>query len=198
GHHLPRYLRALLGPGTPRLRPAPGRGHVRRRGAAHAHGAFRVANRPALDRYPAWHRAASGKRLIGLSLSSRGALLRWSHRSGGYVLDVLLLVRRVPIPNGRCPESAVSLREDAWLRESPGTVRRGTGPAGAAPRQLPAGLHAPCADQRRLRSRPAALSRRPRRVSGALRIARGRPSGPGAVRSGREGSGPCPPPSRGR
>ena len=45
-HHLPRHLRALLGPGAPRLRPAPGRDHVRRRSAAHAPGAFRVATDP--------------------------------------------------------------------------------------------------------------------------------------------------------
>ena len=58
GHDLPRHLRALLGPGAPRLRPAPGRGHVRRRGAAHAARALRLADRPALD----LHAAAASSR----------------------------------------------------------------------------------------------------------------------------------------
>ena len=126
---------------------------------------LRVADRSALDRHAARDRAGAGERLTGLSLSSRRKFLRRPHRSGRHVLDVLFLVRRVPVPHGRSPQGAVLLREDAWVCESPGTLRRGAGPAGAAPRQLPAGLHAPGADQCRLRSGPAALGRRPRRVS---------------------------------
>ena len=111
------------------------------------------------------HRAAAGERLTRLSLQSRGGLLGRPRRSGGYLLDVLLLVRRVPLPHGRSPKGAVLLREDARLRESPGTVRRGAGPAGAAPRQLPAGVHTPGTDQRRIRSRPATLGRGSRRLT---------------------------------
>ena len=48
-HDLPRHLRALLGPGARRLRPASGRGDVRRGDAAHAAGTLRLADRPALD-----------------------------------------------------------------------------------------------------------------------------------------------------
>ncbi len=48
-HDLPRHLRALLGSGAAGVRPARGRDRARRRGAAHAARALRVADRPALD-----------------------------------------------------------------------------------------------------------------------------------------------------
>src|SRR5437773_6127636 len=100
-----------------------------------------------------------------LPLSPRRWILRRAHRRGGHVLDVLLLVRRVPLPYGRPAAGAVLLREDARLRQSPGAVRRGARPPGAASRQLPAGVYPPGAHQRRLRSRPSTVGRRPRRVS---------------------------------
>jgi len=78
-------------------------------------------------------------------------------RQGGDLQHVLLLVRRVPLPHGRPRAGAVLLREDPRLREPPRAVRRAARPARRATRELPAGLHAPRAHQRRLRSRPAAL-----------------------------------------
>ena len=66
---------------------------------------------------------------------------------------------------GDLPKARFFFEEDAWLRESPGIVRRGIGAARAAPRQLSAGLHTSGADQRRLRSRPAALGGGPDRLT---------------------------------
>ena len=80
-------------------------------------------------------------------------------RRRGDVQHVLVLVRRVPVAAGRPPAGALLLREDARLREPPRPLRRGARPPRRAPRQLPAGVHPPGADQRRLRSRPAPLGR---------------------------------------
>src|SRR5438067_7559311 len=164
GHDLRRRLHSLLGSDAARVHAARRRHHARRRGAADAARPLRLPHRPALDLDAARDRARPGERLAGLSLSPRRRILRRSHRERRYLLDVLLLVRRVPLPHGGSAAGAVLLREDARLRQSPRTVRRGAGSAGTAPRQLPPGVHAPGAHQRRLRSRPPALGRRPCRV----------------------------------
>src|SRR5262245_39140525 len=165
GHHLPRRPRAILGPGTRRVHPAPRSDDVRRFGAADAAGPLHLADRPPLDHNASRDRAGARERLIDLSLPPRGWILRRLDRSGGHVLDVLLLVRRMPVAHGRSPQGALLLREDARLRESLGIVRRGAGPTSSTPRQLPAGLHAPGADQRRLRPRPATFGRRSPRLT---------------------------------
>src|SRR5262245_28634079 len=75
----------------------------------------------------------------------------------------------MPLAHGRSAQGALLLREDARLRQPSGTLRRGAGPAGGTPRELPASVHAPRADQRGVRSRPAPLGRRSRRVSDGTR-----------------------------
>src|SRR5207245_4793673 len=98
-----------------------------RRGATAAVPPLRVPHRPAVALDTARDRGRAGELLAGLSLSPRRRILRRTHGGGRYVLDVLLLVRRVPLSHGRSAQGAVLLREDARLRQSPGLVRRGTG-----------------------------------------------------------------------
>jgi len=143
---------------------------TRRRGAADAARPLRLSHRSAVDVNIACDRERAGQRLTGVSLPGRRRILRWAHGAGRNLLDVLLLVRRVPLPHGRPAEGTVGLREDARLRQSPGLVRRGARAPGAAPRQLPPGVHTPGAHQRRVRSRPAALGCRPRRVITTSRL----------------------------
>src|SRR4030095_3563943 len=137
---------------------------ARCRDAADAARPLRVPHRPAVALDATRDRERAGERFAGVSLSCRRRILRRAHGGGRHLLDVLLLVRRVPLPHGRSAEGAVLLREDARLRQSPGLVRRGAGTPGAASRQLPPGVHAPRAHQRRLRSGPPALGGRPCRV----------------------------------
>src|SRR5262249_61113436 len=94
-------------------------------------------------------------------LPAERGIRRRPQRPGGDVLHVLVLVRRVPVAHGRPAQGALLLREDARLRQPPRALRRGAGPAGPAPRQLPAGLHPPGTHHRRLRPRSAAVPRRP-------------------------------------
>src|SRR2546428_713478 len=164
GYDLSGRLHPLLGPDAAHVHPARRRHHARCRGAADAARPLRVPHRPAVALDPARDRGRAGERLAGLSLSPCGRILRRAHGGGRHVLDVLLLVRRVPLPDGGPAQGAVLLREDARVRQSPGVVRRGARPPGAAPRQLPAGVHTSGAHQRRLRFGPPALGRRPRQV----------------------------------
>src|SRR5262249_42688107 len=137
--------------------------------------AVRVAHGPALDLDVARDRARPGERLTGLPLPAHRCILGRADGAGGHVFHVLVLVRRVPVAHGGSAASAILLREDARLRKPPGPVRRGTGSAAAPPRQFSPGLHAPGADQRRLRPRPAPVGRRSRRLSTPGRAARTSP-----------------------
>ena len=57
------------------------------------------------------------------------AVLRRAHGPGGHVLDVLVLVRRVPVAHGRPAQGALLLREDARLRQPPrASTARSSGP----------------------------------------------------------------------
>ena len=75
---------------------------------------------------------------------------------GGHVLDLLLLVRGGAGARRAARSRANRLREDAHVRQPPGPFLRGDRPARRAARQLPAGVHAPGADQRRDEPRPPA------------------------------------------
>ena len=77
-------------------------------------------------------------------LAGRGADPRRAHRPGA--------PRRGP----------AALRADARLRQPPRAVRRADRPERRGAGQLPAGVHAPGADQRRLQPRPGAGRGRPR------------------------------------
>ena len=73
---------------------------------------------------------------------------------GGHVLDLLVLVRRGARPRRPPGRGPAGLREDAHLRQPPRPVRRGDRAHRRAARQLPAGLHPPRPDQRRVQPRP--------------------------------------------
>jgi hypothetical protein len=68
------------------------------------------------------------------------------------------------ICESRAPDGTRRPRPTGVMISTRMTSSTRVGPAGAASWQLPAGFHPPGADQRRLRSRPAALGRRPRRL----------------------------------
>ena len=103
-------------------------------------------------------------------------LPRRAARPRGHLLDLHLLVRGRPGPLRAPGAGPADLGEDVHLRQPPGPVRRGDRPDRRAAGQLPPGLHASVADQRRhhpqpparpeprLRSRPEG-ERRWRRVS---------------------------------
>ena len=84
-----------------------------------------------------------------LPLQRRGVAGR-ARRRGGHVLDLLLLVRRGARARRPARRGAARLREDAHVREPPRPLLRGDRPDRRAARQLPAGVHAPRADQRRV------------------------------------------------
>src|SRR4029450_3829516 len=163
-HDLPRDLRALLESRPEGLRAKCRGAHARRGVVADAARALRLPDRPTLDLHAPCHLERAGQRLAGLSLPPRRRILGRPHRTGGHVLDVLVLVRGVLVASRRPAQGPLLLREDARIRQPPGPLRRGAGAAGTASRQLPAGLHPSGADQRGLRSRPAALGRWPRRM----------------------------------
>ena len=97
-------------------------------------------------------------------------------RGGGHLHDLLVLARLRPRRDRRAQAGALALREAALLREPAAALRGGDRPAlGPPPRQLPAGVHPPGADQRghardprrrgvravAVRARAAALAPRP-------------------------------------
>ena len=67
---------------------------------------------------------------------------------------------------GDLAAGALPLREDARLRQPPRPLRRRARSQGRAPRQLPAGVHPPGPDQRRLLPRPGAVQRPAPRLGG--------------------------------
>ena len=83
-----------------------------------------------------------------------GRVARRARRRGGDLLAVLLLVGGGARPGRAARRGAAGLREDAHLREPRRAVLGGDRADGRAARQLPPGLHAPGADQRRLQPRP--------------------------------------------
>ncbi len=133
-------------------------------------GTLCLADRSAMDLNAPRHRARTGQRFAGLPVSAWRRLHGWPDRSGGNLLDVLLLVRRVPGTYGRFAAGQVFLREDAGLCQPPWTLRRGARPARAAPWQLSAGVHPPRVDQRGLRPRSPAVGRRSRGVEATSHI----------------------------
>ena len=105
----------------------------------------------------------------------------------GDVHDLLVLVRRGARARGARRRGAARVREDAHVREPPRPLLGGDRGDGRAARQLPAGVHAPGADQRRREPRPGARRREAdRRHLGSPRQparARGRPRRARATRS---------------
>jgi glycosyl hydrolase family 15 len=81
---------------------------------------------------------------------------RRARRRGGDLLAVLLLVGGGARPGRAARRGAAGLREDAHLREPRRAVLGGDRADGRAARQLPPGLDAPGADQRRLQPGPPA------------------------------------------
>src|SRR5215467_10311684 len=105
-------------------------------------------------------RARAGERLAGVSLSPRERILRRADGGGRHLLDVLLLVRRVPLPHGGPAQSAVLLREDARVRQSSGVVRQNTPAPRAAPTEIRPAPQTARDQQRPRRSPPAAVGGR--------------------------------------
>ena len=94
------------------------------------------------------------------------ALLRRPAARRGHVLDVLVLVRRVPVARwATCCKARHFMEKMLGYANHVGLYGEELGPRARAPRQLPAGVHAPRADQRRVRSRSAAVGDRPHRVT---------------------------------
>ena len=91
--------------------------------------------------------------LARLPLQHRGLAGRPARRRGD-LLDLLVLVRRGAHARRPRRRGAARLREDAHLRQPPRALLRGDRADGRAAGQLPAGLHAPRADQRGIQSRP--------------------------------------------
>ena len=113
----------------------------------------------------------AGRRRAGLPLRPEGRAGRAAGR-GGDVQHVQLLAgggadpgwADRPTPPGGGPPV---VRADAGIRQPPRTVRRADGSERRGPGQLPAGLHPPGPDQRRLQPRPG--SRRPGQLTHAAR-----------------------------
>src|SRR5207244_8097330 len=103
-HHLPPHLRPLLARVAPPLCPASGPEHPRRVFIAHAARSLHLAHGSSLGVHPPRDRARAGERFVGLPLSPRRSFLRRPDGPGGYVLDVLVLVRGVPVAAGRFTE----------------------------------------------------------------------------------------------
>ena len=93
-------------------------------------------------------------------------------RRRGHVLDVLVLVRRGADPRRARRRGPARVREDAHLREPRRAVLRGDRPDGRAARQLPPGVHAPGADQRRVQPRPRTRIRRRRNAGDRMQRVR--------------------------
>ena len=101
--------------------------------------------------------------LVDDSLVYRYRTEEVSRRPGGRRGDLLhlhLLVRGMRGAQRRSARGAIPVREGAGLRQPPRAVRRGAGPTRRAFGELPTGIHALGADQRRLRSGPASVGRR--------------------------------------
>ena len=144
----------------------------RQPGRGHPHDAARVlrlADRPADDLHDRSDQplAVAGRPRLEqprVPLRRRADAGRDSRRRG-HVQHLHLLAGRGPGARGRPdrstpdPRGAADLRADARVREPPRPVRGGDGPHRRAPRELPAGLHAPRADQRGLRTWTARSAR---------------------------------------
>ena len=123
---------------------------------------------------------------IADELTEDGLVLRYRtdgdrrrpQRRGGDVHDLLVLARLRALRDRRDRARARAVREAARLRERPGPVRRGDRHAhGPPPRQLPAGVHAPGADQRGDARDPRRGGARGRSVGLRERSGPGRPAG---------------------
>ena len=96
---------------------------------------------------------AIGDELVSDSLVYRyniAGLARRAARRRGHVLDLLVLVRRGAHARRRARGGAAGVREDAHLRQPPRPLLGGDRADRRAARQLPAGVHPPRADQRRV------------------------------------------------
>ncbi len=98
----------------------------------------------------------------------RRRVARRARRRGGDLLALFLLVGGSARPGRAARRGAAGLREDALVREPRRAVLGGDRTDGRAARQLPSGLHAPGADQRRLQPGP------PARVNSGERVLLGR------------------------
>jgi nucleotide-binding universal stress UspA family protein len=140
----------------PGLRAARGhRGARRGRPADAAHGVH-LADRPALALDARRDRLRARLRQPRLPLRP-GGLARRPRRGRGHILDLQLLVRRGAHAGRTRRGGAPGLREDAHVREPPRALLRGGRAQRRAPRELPAGVHTPRADQRRDQARRGAL-----------------------------------------
>ena len=123
-------------------------GGARRVRAADAAGAVPARRRRAHPRNRAGDRRRADRGRPRAALPHR-ADRRRAPRRGGHVHDLLVLARLGAVRDRRDRARASAVREAAGLRERPRALRRGDRHAhGPPPRQLPAGVHAPRADQR--------------------------------------------------
>ena len=125
-----------------------GRDRSGRLPAAGPAGALPAARRPAHPRHRAGDPRRADRRRPGAALQGRGDRRRL-HRRGGHLHDLLVLAGLRPLRDRRVPQGPQAVRQAALLRRPAPAVRRGDRPAQRpAPRQLPAGVHPPRADQR--------------------------------------------------
>ena len=166
--------RALAGGGgrDPRRRPRARHRRARRlRAALRDHGARRLAPAAAPRAVPAargrarprhrdGHRRRADRRRPRAALQGRGDRRR-PRRRGGDVRDLLLLARERARRDRRVVAGPRAVRADAELREPAAALRGGDRPAiRAPPGELPAGVHAPRAHQRRDARHPRRLRAR--------------------------------------
>jgi GH15 family glucan-1,4-alpha-glucosidase len=149
-HHGAQLEREAAG-----VRAARGHRRARRGRAAHAARPLHLADGPALALDARRDRRGPRLRQPRLPLRPRGVARR-ARRRRGHVLDLQLLVRRGALARRPPARGAARLREDAHVRESRRSLLGGDRPERRAARQLPAGVHAPRADQRGGQPRPEA------------------------------------------
>ena len=129
-HDLPRHLRALLG--CRRARPSSSTPGATTLDASSLLMPLVRFVSPTDPRWISTLRAIeqrAGERLAGLPLPPRRRLLRRPHRPGGHVLDVLVLVRRVPVARwATCTRRASSSRRCSATRTTSGSTARSSGP----------------------------------------------------------------------
>ena len=155
GPHLQPDHGARLAPRAPGVRPALRHRRARRLPAAHApvqvHRAPPTrAGSPPLDAITAELVSDSLVYRYNVDASPDGL----AGEEATFSLCSFWWVEASPGPGGR--RGAAGLREDAHLRQPPRPVLGGDRPDRRAARQLPPGLHAPGADQRRLQPGPPA------------------------------------------
>src|SRR5215831_972196 len=84
-----------------------------------------------IRRSDAMHALRPDQRYTGISLPARRRILRRADGAGRHLLDVLLLVRRVPLPHGGPAQGSVLLQEGPGTQLARGTIRSKDRPARA-------------------------------------------------------------------